>query len=504
MAQRELPTWARHIWDELTRPPALLQSRSAERRQPSGSKSDEEPTEGSRGPSLWQHVRDLLESPTDPPTVGRTPSTTASQAKRMAHKYFTPKRTQRKPATKPRPRLKTKAGSSRNPGKAGQPETGSTRSLATTERRIGQRPGTTSVLERPRSSAAEKVEGRSVPMSIEQVNARMDTVLDGQVVLCDAVDSVWRLQTSSGKQYALKATPLSPARIDFMAQALDYVWKNGFTHVSRIIRTRSGEPYWRENGKLFYLSEWQTGARAQFGSTRQVGATARATARLHEVSRRFEPTADVPPTAGDVFGQLLARKQELQHMLIQLEQSAEQDDYDRLATTLLARANQQASEALSLLKLPEAETSLAQSAADPGLCHLDVTRRNVIVHPQGHAQLIDFDRMTYGPRVLDLGHLIRRAMQAHGTWTSEIAIAPLLAYNRVRPLTPGEYMVLEGLLLFPHRLWRLLLQYYDNPPSLSEKQEQALQMLRDTQTQEDERARFMETFARQVTRRGSR
>jgi len=504
MAQRELPTWARRIWDELTRPPALLQSKSALRQESSVNGQDEEPEERPPGPSLWQHVRDLFESPTDPPSVGRAPSTTAGQAQRMAHKYFTPKRTQRKPSTKPRPRLKTKARSSRNPGRSGPTEAGSTRSLATADRRSGQSPGATSVLERTRLTAAEKVGRMPMPLAIEQVTSRMGTVLDGQIVQCDAVDSVWRLQTSSGKQYALKATPLSPARITFMAQALDYVYKHGFTHVSRIIYTRTGEPYWRENGQLFYLCEWQLGARAQFGSTRQVGAAARATARLHEVSRRFEPNADRPPSAGDVFGQLLARKQELQHMLMQLEQSAEQDEYDHLAATLLARANQQASDALSLLKLPEAETSLAQSAADPGLCHLDVTRRNVIIHPQGHAQLIDFDRMTYGPRVLDLGHLIRRAMQAHGTWTSEIAIAPLLAYNRVRPLTPGEYVVLEGLLLFPHRLWRLLSQYYDGPPEQSPKREQALHILRDTQTQEDERARFLETFARQVTRRGSR
>lgn len=518
MDRREVPPWIKHIWDELTRPPAILQqkrttqaNRAGNRPTPDEESGPEEEEDTSRkihagrpgadlfrkrsshtrtrsvrdsAGSAWQSVRDLFESPTDPPTVPKVPATTASSAARITRKYFVPKRTQKGPSTKPRPRAKLKT------------KVATRTSTPTSKLRRAE--------QQPSAYPAIQTTSTALPLAMQTISLRVRETLDCKIVETQAVDAVWRIVTDKDNVYALKVTSLTPSRIVFMADALDEVYKRGFTPIARIIRTRTGEPYWLDGKQVYYLSEWLSGTRPQFASTRQVGAVARATARLHEISRRYDPLGEQPPSAFAVFEHLLSRKQDLQHILQQLEKSALLDEYDEIALRLLTKANQQASDALSLIKLPEAEQQLALSESDPGLCHLDVTRGNLIMHPSGHAQLIDFDRMAFGPRVLDLAHLIRRAMQAHGTWTSEIAIAPLLAYNRVRPLSQGEYLLLEALLTFPHRLWRLLRTYYEDPPNQESQQKKALELLRDLQTMEEERAKFLDTFARQVTRRTRR
>jgi len=505
---RQVPPWVKHVWNELTRPPAFMQSDATKTgSNPRASVTYDEPVADheaatyhshstatdtlraarKQAHSAWQNVRDLFDSPTDPPTSIRTPQPSASTAERITQKYFVPKRSQRSPASKPRPRLKKQRRIKTTPSRANRPPV-DTRTQAAAIDQI-------SVTSHRRSSA------EPLPLSVQNARERMRETLHCRIIETEAVDAVWRLTTDQGGVYALKSTTLPRGRIDFMAAALDEIQRRGFAHVAKIVRMRTGEPYFVEGSHLYVLSEWLPGARAQFGSTRQVGATARSTARLHEITRHYEPSGEKPPAAFAVFEHLLAQKQDLTHMQQQLAGSADTEDYDNLALRELTRVSSQASDALALLKLPECERQLAQSIADPGLCHLDVTRRNIIIHPSGHAQLIDFDHMTFGPRVLDLAHLIRRAMQAHGTWTSEIAIAPLLAYNRVRPLTQGEYLLLEALLTFPHRLWRVLRTHYEDSAKDKPAAHKAIEILRDTIAQDEERTRFLETFARQVTRR---
>ncbi|MCY0875246.1 MAG: phosphotransferase [Firmicutes bacterium] len=515
MDKRPVPSWLKDIWDELTKPPALLgnQPSHPRKRRPvqpdadededSSDTEDEEsdaplrvtrtPTKGQSRSGRGFSIHDLFDSPTDPPPAPRVPQASSGTAKRVAQKYFVAKKTQRKPSTKPRPRTRPRRK---------QSSSAPTRTL-TASTGLSQGSHTRSITIPPalRSSAATAQPLSALPAPLQAAAEQVRETLDCRIVETEIVDTVWRVTTDRGQVYALKETALSPARLRFIADALDEVYGLGFTHVARMIRRRSGDPYLQEAGQRYTLSEWLPGHRAQFASTRQVGAAARATARFHDVSRRFTPKGQEPPSAFAVFDHLLARKQDLVHVQNQLEQASALDDFDELALRQLPKANQQAADALALLKLPETERDLSIAVQDPGLCHLDVTRRNIILHPTGYAQLIDFDRTAFGPRTLDLAHLIRRAMQAHGTWTSEIAIAPLLAYNRVRPLTQGEYLLLEALLVFPHRLWRLLRTHYDGPEESEAQARKTVDAFRDAIALEDERERFLVTFARQVTRR---
>lgn len=515
MDKHPVPTWMKHLWDELTKPPAILSNQQPRSRakgtMDSNPQRDDEADDDDDVPARAQRqtgtgrtsggfaLRDLFDSPTDPPLEPRSPKTSARTATRVAQKYFVPKRTQRRPSTKPRPRngaLKKQPGAP-----ALQPRTNVTGQDGRAKSSRSVSPSRITSSSMMRSATAPMQSMSALPLSVQAATQQVREALDCRIVDAQIVDSVWRVTTDHAQVYALKETSLPLARLRFMADALDEVYRLGFTHVARIIRRRSGDPYLQDAGHIYILSEWLSGNRAQFGSTRQVGAAARATARLHDVSRRFTPKAEEPPCAFAVFDHLIARKQDLLHIQNQLEQGAELDEFDLLAMRQLAKANQQATDALALLKLPETEQDLLLAVQDPGLCHLDITRRNVIMHPNGFAQLIDFDRMAFGPRTLDLAHLIRRAMQAHGTWTSEVAIAPLLAYNRVRPLTQGEYLLLEALLVFPHRLWRQLRTHYDDATESEAQARKSVELLRDTLALEEERERFLVTFARQVTRR---
>lgn len=493
MQRNNVPPWLRHIWTELTKPPAVLQGehrpakvvRSDSQEDPDEQEAEEESEPRMRSRSKLS--RWTLPSPSDSPTDPIDPKTLSGSSRtavRVGQKYFTPRRVSR-PASKPRPQRP-------KPTRAKPPARAAISPLTDTAGRAEPSLATA----RP----AKTIQAAPAALALDRRTVNIVTAFGTKIVAAEPREGVWRLIAADGKAIALKPTVLPRDRIRFIADALDELAARGFTSGTRLLRTPDKRPFVEEGGQTYYASEWIEGRRVEFASARQVGAAAKSLARLHDLSRDYTAYGYIPPDAFGLFDRFLARRQQLSSLLTTFAQSDE-DDFAVLAASVLTQAEQQASDTLALLKRPSVEEHLQISRQKPGLCHLDVTRGNLVFRPNGAVGIIDFDHMAFGPRVLDLGHLIRRAMQASGAWTSEVALAPLIAYNRVRPLDSGEYALLEAVLTFPHRLWRLCADHAQRPPTSPEGKRIELARLRDALQLEGERAAFLQTFARQVTRR---
>lgn len=483
MDKHSLPPWLRQVWDELTKPPAVLNKSTMTTRKPRQETQQEEVDEDDS----------YYDSPTDPPLTRKAPKGTAQTAARASRKYFVPRKSQsHRTMTKPRPRktLKTQKRAQTLPLSDNIIQVGQTR-----------QPPLQSITAQKALPHSERTIRTSQHMTSKAETKTAKRYFE-QIYNVESTNGIWKITSSDGKQYALKATQLPIERITFMAEALDELRRRGFTRAARIIRTtESKKPYVIDAGQTYYVSEWLPGLSVQLASIRQLNATAKTLARFHERSVNYEYAPFQPPHAFRVFEHLLSRKQDLQRLYQSIEKRPEKNAFDELCLQYFAKADKQATESLSLCKLPEVEAHIKQSLEHPGLCHLDVTRSNLIVHPAGFVQLIDFDTMTFGPRVIDLAHLLRRAMQAQGSWSNETALVPLIAYNRVQPLVQGEYLLLESLLTFPHRYWRIAHTYYTAPPKQAQAYQIMLKNLQESIALEDQREKFLQSFSRQVTRR---
>ncbi len=485
MDKRSLPPWMQHLWNELTKPPAVLHRPTTHMRKPRQNPQNEMRDEAEDEDFLY-------DSPTDPPFTGKSTKGNVQAASKASRKYFVPRKTNtHRTMTKPRPRktMKTPKRIQQMPLTQGVEQVGQPRQqpIQTMAAKTASQPERTL---RTSQQSKTKPETKTAERYFEQVHH------------IEPTNGVWKITVADSRQFALKESKLSPARITFMADALDELHRRGFKRVARIIRTaRSNKPYLIDGAHTYYVSEWVPGLPVQLASMRQLNAAAKSLARFHERSQNYESGSFQPPHAYRVFEHLLNRKQDLTRLYQTIEHRSEKNSFDELFLHHFAKADKQATDALSLCKLPEVESHLKQAMDKPGLCHLDVTRSNLIVHPAGFVQLIDFDTMTFGPRAVDLAHLLRRAMQAQGTWSNEIALVPLIAYNRVQPLVQGEYLLLESLLTFPHRFWRIAHTYYGASPQSTESYHLQLKNLQDSLALENPRDEFLSSFSRQVTRR---
>ncbi|PWK13817.1 CotS family spore coat protein [Tumebacillus permanentifrigoris] len=304
---------------------------------------------------------------------------------------------------------------------------------------------------------------------------------------------VLRLRTSKGL-IALKKTELSPKQVQFLHESFLYLESRKFTRYAPFVLSTDGLPYVQVGGETYYATQWVRGQEVDFRSMPQLALTARTLADFHEASRGYEPKGYRPAMIFDLVDRFQDRRDEFNMWKKRAKAKSRPDEVDKKFLRLVDAYIAQADQALTVMKRPNVRAHLLYEEDDPPLCHLDLTPYNMVYTTIGQVCLIDLDFCTYGPRTLDLAHLVRRALQ-RADWEEDVLRHALVNYNAVRLLTVAEYVLLYGLLVFPHRFWRISYQHYEvgHDPHHMGYYELA-------EAEETKRQAFLKKFGQQVDR----
>jgi len=306
---------------------------------------------------------------------------------------------------------------------------------------------------------------------------------------------VLRLRTNRGL-IALKKSILAPKQILFLHEALTYAAEKNYTRYAPFVLTANGQPYVQVGGETYYATQWIRGQEVNFRSMQQLAASSRSLAEFHEATRGFEPKGYRPEMLFDMVPRFRDRRDELAQWKRRLERKSRKDDVDLLYLKLIDPYLEQADRAIGVMKGPSVRAHLLYEEEDPVLCHLDLTPYNMVWAQNGQVYLIDLDFCSFGPRTLDVAHLLRRALQ-RSEWEEGVARHVLVNYNSLRMMSLAEYELLYGLLLFPHRFWRIAYQHYElghDPHHLG--------FFQLAEAEEERRNQFLTQFGKQVQRMG--
>ncbi|WP_234995747.1 phosphotransferase [Streptoalloteichus hindustanus] len=211
--------------------------------------------------------------------------------------------------------------------------------------------------------------------------------------------------------------------IDFELDLIDHLVNHGFP-TPRIVRTATGRRRVVESGVHAVLFDFVAGVPIDPRRSESGAQIADLAARLHLV------------TAGCSFGVERSRSDRgrIRALLRALETDAVlggKAGADRLVEHLRGLLDDLA--------------ELRERALPSGAIHHDFAPDNILVHPadanhgQSIAALIDFDESYAGPFVFDIASLLTNWAKGERDWFDLPAMRELLtAYQRVRPLTPGE------------------------------------------------------------------
>lgn len=303
--------------------------------------------------------------------------------------------------------------------------------------------------------------------------------------------SIVRVHTAKGS-YAFKRTHLNSSQIRFLHAAFEFVKQQGFTRLAPFVLTSHKQPYVVDKERVYYATPWRQGQHANFSSVAQVGHVAELLATFHEQSRGFETDAYAAPMEFNLERMLRQRSEDLRTLLAIAQTRREPDDFDHLLAKMSTELREDADESVRLIRNDHCQSFLTEDENLPGLCHLDVIPENFIFTPQHEMTALDFDLCTYAPRALDLAHLLRRALQRQ-QWQTAVAYTCFSSYDSVRPMVGPEYTLVQALMTFPYRAWRVANAHYRFGAAPAQLDE-----LDECHTEGGRRTAFLSSLARQI------
>jgi CotS family spore coat protein len=268
------------------------------------------------------------------------------------------------------------------------------------------------------------------------------------------VRAVVRLETDKGV-FALKKVSHKPEKLQFLYEAQEHLWNNGFQTLSRFVKTLDGKPFVDLGDELMFLNTWLDGEEMNVKSREHLIEVVQLQARLHQASRGFNPSVHASIKTRWA-GWIERFEDQLNDILIVHDRLKGQTPESELEFVFLKTVEpmlEMAEKSVDLLKASPYQDVLYRERQLRGFVHGDFTYHNFIRSPQGVMQVIDFDYCAHELRAHDFARFLRKMLR-RSDWNPEVAETILRTYHAVDPLHEDELQVLKAVMYFPQRYWR--------------------------------------------------
>lgn len=288
--------------------------------------------------------------------------------------------------------------------------------------------------------------------------AKLDENWGLTVLSAKQVRAVVKVETNKGT-YALKKVDYSPEKLNFIYEAQEHLWKNGFQNQSRWLVTKSGKPFFEiDNGQYYYLNNWINGMESDIKELDQLIEMMELQATLHRSSLGFTPSsnAEINSKWEVLESDFESDIAKLRNLYKQVKIGPETD----IALAYLKTAEKairMAETGLELLKASAYKEVLNQAIDEMGFVHGDFVYHNFIRSDEGKMHVIDFDFCVQNLRVRDLAVFLMSLMH-RADWDVVLNEKILKAYHKVYPLTEEELKILKAIMHFPKHYWRVVMR----------------------------------------------
>ncbi len=290
------------------------------------------------------------------------------------------------------------------------------------------------------------------------------------------------LKHTAEQKYLLRATGCPVHRTIFTYGAMRYLYEHHFTGVELYLLSRQGLPYVLLGNTPYvavpilrgkecameYLPDLEraAGVLAQFHVASQGFTESVAAAMVRQYSPAdYAGEPFVRVDAGKLPALFIHRWEELKRFRKMAVKSVHRFDcaYTQLAEAGIRRA-EAICHALSGGVYAQALTAYRQQG---GICHKDYTAHNLLWNGR-ETSVLNLESCSLDLPVLDLANLIKRRMRKCG-WIPADAWRIIQAYHAVRPLSREEAQILQMVLAYPQKLWRVVNKYYNSRKTWCEK-----------------------------------
>ena len=268
------------------------------------------------------------------------------------------------------------------------------------------------------------------------------------------VRAVIKIETDRGT-FALKKVSHKPEKLQFMYEAQEHLWRNGFQNLPRFMKTLDGRPFVEVHDGLVFLNNWIDGVESNVRDPEQLDQIVRLQARLHRAARGFVPSvhAAIKTRWAGWIERFEGELADIKNAYDLYKDQEPQTELEHAFLETVGPMLEMADTGVRLLKESPYQDVLRRERKLRGFVHGDFTYHNFIRTPDGDMQVIDFDYCAHELRAHDFARFMRKMLR-RTNWDIKVGNTILQTYHQVDPIHEDELQVLKALLFFPQRYWR--------------------------------------------------
>lgn len=303
--------------------------------------------------------------------------------------------------------------------------------------------------------------------------------------------AVVKVKTDQGT-FALKKVSHKPGKLQFMYEAQEHLWNNGFQSLPRFVKTLDGRPFVEVEDGLIFLNNWIDGKESNVRDREQLMAIARLQAHLHAASNGFKSSirAKVKTRWDGWEDRFEEQVGDIKSTYLRLKGQEPQSEMEAVFLETCEPMLELAETALKMLQASPYQQVLERAQELGGFVHGDFTYHNFIRTPEGAMQVIDFDYCAHELRIHDFARFLRKMMR-RTSWNVDVSNSILREYHAINPISEEELQVLHATMHLPQRYWRAVERGF---MSKRYTVESSIKKMREEHTQLEDWKRYLAAF----------
>ena len=299
---------------------------------------------------------------------------------------------------------------------------------------------------------------------------------DVEVYKANRVKGAWILETNQGLKYFSNCT-YSESKAKLAQTIKQYSKERGFLLVDTFVPNKEGTflvqgPY----SEMFIMRDWFYGEECNVKSQEEVLLLAKTLAKLHLCMTEISLLEEEENFCHQVklTEQLEKRNRELRRVRAYIREKKKKNSFEQKFLSRFEEQYEQAERASNHLSKEMYEAYYEKALENGCFLHGNYTHHSVLVLSEEEMAVLGFDKVVKGVQIQDF-YLLFRKMMEKWDWDVSFGASLLEAYDKVRTISKEEYHILQVMLSYPEKFWKVANQYYNNRKSwIPEKNMQKL------------------------------
>ncbi len=289
------------------------------------------------------------------------------------------------------------------------------------------------------------------------------------------------LDTDKGLKL-LCATNSSESRLCFEDELKQRMLQNGYYNTDRFIRNQEGKiSSVNTAGECFVIKDWFDAEECNIYKEERIVSAASNLAQMHQAMEGIQSLEEQKPYQMQIpLPELFSRRnREMKRVMMYIRERKQKSPFEVQYLNMWNQFYEDADKASKRLEAFPYQREMERAIEKGSICHGSYNYHNILflkdqtVHSTkfyaaeaGESKIAttNFEKAVIGLQITDLYQFLRKVMEKNN-WDYLLAENILQEYQKIRVLSKKEQEILQILLEYPEKFWKLTNFYYNNKKS---------------------------------------